>query len=69
MGWEGLIIQCHNEGGDVSWYEKIREWERTYLEDARKRLQKQMDGYELSVRDVANMVSYTAPHTVEKDNS
>ena len=36
--------------------EKIREWEGIYLKDARDRLQKQMDGYELSIRDVANMV-------------
>lgn len=37
--------------------EKIREWEGIYLKDAHKRLQKQMEGYELSVHDVANMVS------------
>jgi hypothetical protein len=38
--------------------EKLREWEEIFLKDARHRLQKQMDGYELSIRDVANMVSF-----------
>lgn len=38
--------------------EKIREWEGIYLKDAHKRLQKQMDGYELSIHEVANMVRH-----------
>jgi hypothetical protein len=41
--------------------EKLREWEGIYLKDAHERLQKQMDGYELSIRDVANMVSSLLP--------
>jgi hypothetical protein len=48
--------ECNKEGTNTDWVSKIREWEGIYLKDARDRLQKQMDGYELSIRDVANMV-------------
>jgi len=63
----GTDGQCRKEGTDTHWVEKIREWEGIYLKDARDRLQKQMDGYELSIRDVANMVCPAHEHRLEAD--
>lgn len=41
-----------------NWSVKIAEWDEIFMKDARKRLQKDMKGYELTIRDVEDMVRW-----------
>lgn len=49
------VHQCRGTG--VDYKSKLAEWDSTYLAKAKKRLQENMQGYNLSFMDVKDMVS------------
>ena len=58
MSWSQLTIQCPNDAANYPrTYEKLAEWEAVFLAKAKDRLQRQLDGYDLSFHDVRNFVS------------
>lgn len=50
--------QCPNDAANYPrTYEKLAQWEAVFLRKAKTRLQKQLDGYDLSFHDIRNFVS------------
>lgn len=61
-GYNCSLAPYHSCPNDLKVYptvrEKLAEWDKVFLKKARTRLQEHMKGYDLTLHDVINMVSY-----------
>lgn len=60
-GYNCSLAPYHSCPNDLKVYPntraKMAQWDAVFLKHARKRLQKHMQGYELTLQDTVNMVS------------
>lgn len=72
-GFNTTLAPYHSCPNDLKVYPNVRakvaEWEKVFLRKAHKRLQKYMDGYELSLHDVVNMMDMCPYETVALGHS